>query len=122
MKDDKEPGLREVSPAIPEPEPPSDCEFCSLLCRTQAGKGPSDPSSLHFMTDREIRILATMRRLKEEASRIKASMLEMEKEGKSGGESDLWARLADLKAQWKKMDKERLDAAEERMRRLGHIQ
>ena len=124
MKDDKNPRLQEVAreTAEPEPETASDCGFCSLLCHSTSGKSPSDPPSLHFMTERELRVLASMRRLKQEVSEIKASMREMEQQGILQDGSALPARLADLRAEWKKMDKQRMDAAEERMRLLGHIQ
>ncbi len=122
MKDERKPRLQEVATEIPKADSPSDCGFCSLLCRSAAENGPSDSRSLHFMTEREMRVLASMRRLKEEVSGIKASMREMESQGTSLDESALWARLKDLKEEWKRLDKERMDAAEERMRLLGHIQ
>jgi hypothetical protein len=74
------------------------------------------------MTERELKVLASMRRLKEEVSEIKARLREMERQKDREDGSALSVRLADLKAEWKKMDKERMDAAEERMRLLGHIQ
>jgi len=49
-------------------------------------------------------------------------MREMERQGILEDGSALPVRLADLRAEWEKMDKERMDAAEERMRLLGHIQ
>ena len=124
MKDDKDPRLQEVTreTAEPEPETASDCEFCSLLCGSTPGRNPADAPSLHFMTERELQVLASMRRLKQEVSEIKACMREMEQQGISEEGSDLPVRLADLRAEWKKLDKERTDAAEERMRLLGHIQ
>ena len=124
MKDDKDPRLQEVTreTAEHEPEPASDCEFCSLLCRSTPGKSPADPPSLHFMTERELQVLASMRHLKQEVSEIKARMREMEQQGISEDGSSLPVRLADRRAAWKKLDKERMDAAEERMRLLGHIQ
>lgn len=122
MKDEKDLRLEKVTPELPEPESPSDCEFCSLLCNSGSGEAPGDPSSLHFMTERELRVLASMRRMKEEVSRIKAHMREKEEQGASEDRPALSERLADLRAEWKKLDKERMDAAEERMRLLGHIQ
>jgi hypothetical protein len=71
------------------------------------------------MTEREIRVLAAMRRLREEASEIKRQLRQMEG---SEDRTALSGRLGDLREEWKKMDKERMDAAEERMRLLGHIQ
>jgi hypothetical protein len=122
MKDDKDKRLQEVPREMPESEPAADCDFCNLLCGSAPGKSPSDPTSLHFMTERELQVLASMRRLKQEVSEIKASMREMEQQGILGDGSAHPVRLADLRAEWKKMDKERMDAAEERMRLLGHIQ
>jgi hypothetical protein len=124
MKDDKDLRLQEVTreTAEPEPETVSDCEFCSLLCGSTPAKSPADPPSLHFMTERELQVLASMRRLKQEVSEIKARMREMEQQGISEDGSALPVRLADLRAAWKKLDRERMDAAEERMRLLGHIQ
>jgi hypothetical protein len=122
IKDEKEPRLQEVTPGMPEPESASDCRFCSLLGRGAAGEGLTQTPSLHFMTEREIRVLVSMRRLKEEASEIKVRMREMGKQGMRAEGSDLSVRLAELREEWKKMDRERTDAAEERMRLLGHIQ
>lgn len=122
MKDDKDLKLQEVTRETAEPEPSSDCEFCSLLCGGTPGKSPADSPSLHFMTERELQVLASMRRMKREVSEIKARMREMEQQGISEDGSALPVRLADLRAAWKKLDKERMDAAEERMRLLGHIQ
>ena len=124
MKDDKGLRLQEVTreTAEPESEASSDCEFCGLLCGSASGKTPADPPSLHFMTERELRVLASMRRLKQEVKEIKARMGEMDQQGIQENESALPMRLADLRAEWKKMDEERMAAAEERMRLLGHIQ
>jgi hypothetical protein len=74
------------------------------------------------MTERELQVLASMRRLKQEVSEIKARMREMGQREVLEDGSALPMRLADLRAEWKKMDKERMAAAEERMRLLGHIQ
>ena len=122
MKDDKDKRLQEVTRKTAEPDPDADCEFCSLLCGSAPGKGHADPPSLHFMTERELQVLASMRRLKQEVSEIKARMREMEQQGVSEDRSALLVQLADMRAEWEKMDKERMDAAEERMRLLGHIQ
>lgn len=124
MKDDKELGLQQLDreEIEPEPETGSDCEFCSLLCGSTHGKDPDDPPSLHFMTERELQVLASMRRLKKEVYGIKVRMREMEEQGILEDGSALPMRLADLRAEWKRLDQERMDAAEERMRLLGHIQ
>jgi len=122
MKDEKEPRLQEVTETILETESAQDCSFCSLLCQGKEGKGLSQSPSLHFMTEREIRVLASMRRLKEDASETKRRMRRLEQEGVGEDRADLSGRLAGLRAEWRKMDKERLDAAEERMRLLGHVQ
>ena len=122
MKDKKGPILQEVTESIAEPKLSPNCGFCSLLCQSNPGKGAPDSPSLHFMTEREIQVLAAMRRLKEEASKIKSHMRRMDEAGMSEDRMALSGRLADLKEEWKKMNKERMDAAEERMRLLGHIQ
>ncbi len=122
MKDDRDLELQEVSHEPLEPESPSDCDFCNLLCQTHPGKDASDPASMHFMTERELRVLASMRRLKEEVHEIKAQMRKLEGKGSSEEERTHSAKLEELRAEWRKMDQERMDAAEERMRLLGHIQ
>ncbi len=105
--------LQEVTreTAEPNPRPASDCDFCSLLCGSAPGKTPADPPSLHFMTERELQVLASMRRLKQEVTEIKARMREMEQQGIQEDGSALPVRLADLRAEWKKMDKERMDCS-----------
>jgi len=119
MKDEKNPRLQEVAERSPEPESGPDCTFCTLLCPSPPGESPSDSRSPHFMTEREIQVLAAMRCLREEASEIKRHMRQMER---SEDWMALSRRLGDLREEWKKMDQERMDAAEERMRLLGHIQ
>ena len=119
MKDEKDLRLREIVESSPEPESGPDCSFCTVLCQSPPGENTSDSRSVHFMTEREIQVLAAMRRLRAEASEIKRHMRQME------GSEDRMAfsrRLSDLREEWKKMDQERVDAAEERMRLLGHIQ
>jgi hypothetical protein len=71
------------------------------------------------MTEREMKVLAAMRRLKEEASELKGRLRQVDAEGDRTG---LLMRLADLRAEWKRMDQERMDAVEERMQLLGHVQ
>jgi hypothetical protein len=124
MKDEKDLKLREIPPETldSEPDTASDCDFCTLLCGSHPGAGAADSQSPHFMTDREFKVLASMRRLKQEVAEIKARVREMEQQGIAENGSALPMRLADLRAEWKRMDKERMDAAEERMRLLGHIQ
>lgn len=122
MRDEKEMRLQELTPEPQERENPSDCDFCHLLCRTRPAEGVGDASSPHFMTERELRALSSMRRIKEEASSIKGRMKEMKAPGSSEDGKALSARLEELRVEWKKLDRERMDAAEERMKLLGHIQ
>jgi len=119
MKDEKDLGLQEIAESPSEPETEPDCSFCSFVCQSSPGEDPSDKRSLHFMTNREVQILAAMRRLKEEVSEIKKHM------GQREGSDDPMVfsrRLGVLREEWKKLDQERMDAAEERMRLLGHVQ
>lgn len=122
MKDERDPRLQEATERIIEPGSSADCGFCSPLCQSTPGKGAPDSPSLHLMTEREMQVLAAMRRLKEEASKIKSRIRRMDKQGLTEERIALSERLADLKEEWRKRDKERMDAAEERMRLLGHIQ
>ena len=122
MRDDKEPRLQEITKRKVESEPGPDCGLCSLLCHSAPDGDIPDSRSPHFMTDREFKSLAAMRRLKEEASKIKNHMRQMDKQGMREDRMTLSLRLAALKEEWKEMDLERMDAAEERMRLLGHVQ
>lgn len=120
MKDEKDPRIQEVIDAIEPPQASEeDCAFCSLLCQSTSGKGVTDSPPLHFMTEREIKVLAAMRCLKGEASALKERLRQLDE---SEDRTVLSGRLADLRAEWKRMDQERMDAAEERMRLLGHVQ
>jgi len=103
-----------------------------------------------FMTEREFRVLHAMRALREKAAKIKKRVRAIEKQMRErprreqrpapsasaeppGGDAD-WERemaeellrhcdrLAQWKARWQEMDRERMAAQEERMRLLGHIQ
>ena len=103
-------------------------------------------TSLHFMTEREVKVLAEMRDVKARASKVKRQMRDIG-EGLSGrslageeGDPDrgsvrehLWAegtlrdwedlarRLGDLHERWAALEQDRADAREERMRLLGHV-
>ena len=122
MNDEKEFRLQKVTERMAEPESSPECKLCSSLCQNTAQRSAPGSPSIELMTEREIRVLAAMRGLKEEASKIKSRMRQMDKEGMSEDRMTVSRRLADLKDEWKKLDKERMDAAEERMRLLGHIQ
>lgn len=121
-EDEKELGLQEVTERKSETEEPSDCTFCNLLCHSVPGEGSGHSASLSFMTERELRVLSSMRRLKQDVQKAKSEMRELERRGLSDDVAALQGHLAELKAEWKKMDREREEAAEERMRLLGHIQ
>ncbi len=119
MKEDKEPRLQEISVETAAHETDQDCAFCGLFCRRTPSGGPAESASPHFMTDREMNALAVMRHLKAEASEVKRRL------GQAEGPEDLaalYGRLDTLREEWKRIDQERMDAAEERMRLLGHIQ
>jgi len=118
--------------------------------RTSCGAGrESSGGPWRFMTDREFQVHKAMRLLREKAVRIKNRIRALEKglrnRPKPGrplpippepdaAEELTWERemaeellhhcdrLAQLKAEWKEMDLERMAAQEERMRMLGHIQ
>lgn len=117
------------------------CAFCASF------EGRQGRSETRFMTDRELKALRAMREIKKEVGGIKQRMKEMEREleihssakskeksGPSepqteGAEEDVAAdllescdRLYRLKKEWEDWDEERMAAAEERMRLLGHIQ
>lgn len=121
-EDEKELALQEVTERKSEAEEPSDCAFCSLLCRGMPGEDSGHTPSLSFMTERELRVLASMRRMKQEVQKVKAELRESERQGSWEDVPALQGHLAELRAEWKKMDREREEAAEERMRLLGHIQ
>jgi hypothetical protein len=139
--------VQEVEQTKPEPEAPQDCRFCAFARQSPSDEAPPAASSMHFMTEREMKALTAMRRIKEESSGVKNRMRQMEAElgygpfqgeqnGKGSyetrgktwmqGMSEDWMELArrldHLREEWKKMDQEREDAAEERMRLLGHVQ
>jgi phage-related minor tail protein len=120
------------------------CKLCALWSEESART--DSRQTLRFMTDREIAVLDSMRVLKKEASRIKRRMKRMQKDlgdlhptertyngrGYFGAESKLWVqglqedwinlseRLDRLRARWKELDLARVEAANERMRLLGH--
>lgn len=119
MKEEKKPRLQEVSEPTASPELEQDCAFCGLFCQSRPPGGPSESSSPHFMTEREMNALAAMRRLKAEASEVKRRLRQPEN---TDDRKALCERLTDLRAAWRRIDRERMEAAEERMRLLGHIQ
>jgi len=113
------------------------CGLCALF----------GSSSTHLLTERELKALDTMRGIREEASRIKQRLRGLENDPESGpyhrrqsGLEDLeyvealWEqgmaeellnecdKLYRLRKQWEEWDQERMAAAEERMRLLGHVQ
>ena len=113
------------------------CGFCPL-----AGS-----SATPLLTDRELEALDTMRGIREEASRIKKRVRGFEADLEKGSAADrpgdfrefeyaqgVWEqgmaeellneceKLYRLRREWDEWDEERIAAAEERMRLLGHIQ
>lgn len=132
---------------VPERDDGISCDFCARWCDTVTKEDTAGSMPAYFMTEREHMILAEMRRIKEAARSLKNrmgeiekylvdNMVEMDGPGKEpkGEEKDLrirhmaedWMlmaqRLDALRKLWKNKDRERLEAAEERMRLLGHIQ
>lgn len=96
-----------------EPDTPF-CEMCNH--GYQAEDAPTRP---HLLTKREVEVLDRMRRIKEEARETRrrlADTLPQQTQEREG----LFLRLSLLKKQWQDVDRERIDAAEERMRLLGH--
>ena len=89
------------------------CDICGLWY-------PDDPQSqdMHFMTQREIQVLDSMRQVKEEAREVQKKLREMMESREEGKE--LSRRLQDLQARWRELDRERTAAADERMEKLGH--
>ena len=126
------------------------CGLCtSLFSRDE--KAARGRSGWRFMTEREFKVLKVMKSLRETAWKIKQRIRGIEQDlqdrpamkpqhAPEGTDEEvfreerLWeqqmaeelldhcARLANLKDQWKEMDRERMAAQEERMRMLGHIQ
>ena len=111
MKEEKVPLGRIHIPDKEEEQLP--CDVCALWY-------PDDPSSpdIHVMTKREVEILDAMREVKKEAKEIKEKIRSIVAEKDEGGE--LQQRLKALQGRWRELDAERIKAAEERMRMLGH--
>ena len=123
------------------------CDFCARWCDTVSKESTTEALPGYFMTEREFSALADMRRIKAAARNIKKQMGQIEEslgdyfflmdaQGKISPEkktepwiqamSEEWIllsqRLDCLRELWKEKDRERIAAAEERMRLLGHIQ
>lgn len=122
------------------------CGFCANFRSKEKGEA-STGSSAHFMTERELKALKAMRGIKKQVRGVKARLQQIEEKlenqpefGKddvspdSHDEVRVWEqgmiedllknceRLYSLKKNWDEWDEERMAAAEERMRLLGHIQ
>ncbi len=151
MKDKKDriTGEEDVRGATHGSEPIDSCGLCtSLFTKEEPAKGSK---GWRFMTEREFTVLKAMRGLRERAVKIKKRIRGIkedlrdrpgrgrEKVVEGAADEDVlleraWeqqmaeelldhcARLATLKDQWGEMDLERMEAQEERMRQLGHIQ
>ncbi len=74
-------------------------------------------------TVREQRVLRKIRELKEEVRKVKTRLKELSSEESTDAEEKafLERRLQELGLQRRELEKERKDAAEERMRLLGHV-
>jgi hypothetical protein len=104
-------------------------------------------SATQFPTERELKALDMMRRIREESSGVRRQVFVLKGIGEDGynslGEDSLdrleiveqyWeqdmaeellsccARVYELWKEWDEWDEQRMTAAEERMRELGHIQ
>jgi len=147
LKDEKGPvGKPEKEKEVADPKEDDPCAFCASF-KGRQDKDDSTDSSNHFMTERELKALKAMREIKKEVGEIKKRMKEMEEDletgssAKDGGETgpsepytevdeeymaadllDSCNRMYRLKKKWEEWDEERMKAAEERMRLLGHIQ
>lgn len=122
------------------------CSFCANFRSREKGEA-SAGSSTHFMTERELKALKAMRGIKKDVRGVKKRLREIEEELESRpeleersktsdaqGQDKLWEQgmiedllqncemLYQLKKNWEDWDEERMAAAEERMRLLGHIQ
>ncbi len=129
---------------VPTEEAIPQCKFCSLF-RKQGSGTELDDEGMSCLTDRETQILEAMRRIRGEASRIKRRIrlieedlsdhpFERTRDGRLYNEisTKLWvqgmqddwmnlnARLQSLRGEWRAWQAERNEAAEERMRLLGH--
>ncbi len=111
MKEEKVPLGRIHVPDKEEDQLP--CDVCALWY-------PDDPSSpdIHVMTKKEVEILDAMREVKKEAKGIKDKIRSIVAEHQEGDE--LQQRLKALQSRWRELDADRVAAAEERMRMLGH--
>ena len=123
------------------------CDFCARFCDVVSKESNTEALPGYFMTEREFSALTDMRRIKAAARNIKQQMGQIEERlgeyfydidagGKRSSEkktepwvhcmSEDWIllsqRLDCLREMWKEKDRERIAAAEERMRLLGHIQ
>jgi len=130
-----------------ETEDTTSCDFCARWCDTVSKESTTEALPGYFMTEREFTALADMRRIKAAARNIKEKMgqieeclgdyfYDMDAKGKRSPEkkpepwihfmSEDWIMLSQrldcLRELWKEKDLERIAAAEERMRLLGHIQ
>ncbi|MEW6442668.1 MAG: hypothetical protein AB1640_17155 [bacterium] len=75
-------------------------------------------SCLHFMTKREIEILDSMREVKRQAQDLKRRLSGLDRGAPEA--HALSESLAALHEQWQELDRQRIAAAGERMRLLGH--
>jgi len=132
-----------MSPELPSPETETECTFCSLLC-PNPGQHGSDHESMHLLTGQEILLLERMKQRREESQKVRRRVRQIEDDlsktsftrtadGKEwcGIRGKIWAqtmaadllnladRLARLSENWERMDRERVEAAAERMRLLG---
>lgn len=132
-----------MSPELPSPETETECTFCSLLCPDPNKHGP-DHESIHFLTGQEILLLERMKQTRDEIQTVKRRVRQIEEDltntsftrtadGKEWREirGKIWVqamaedllhladRLTRLGEDWERMDRERLEAAAERMRLLG---
>ncbi len=134
-----------MSPDLPAPVPEATCRFCALLCQTlELEAAGSHPESTHFFTEREMRLLNRMIEARNEIRKLRKRMTQIEEDlatqslvrdegGKKWQEirGKLWTqamaedtlfiseRLTQLSHDWERMDQERIETAEERMRLLG---
>jgi hypothetical protein len=133
-----------LSPERPAPVQETACGFCDLLCPTPRAVG-AHPESPHFFTEREVKLLERMLEARSEIQKLRRRMRQIQEDlatqrfvkdsdGKKWREirRKLWTqstaedmlfltdRLTRLSEEWERMDRERVEAAGERMLLLVH--
>jgi len=83
-------------------------------------QNPGCPGGIKIPTDREVKALVVLKKIKEQTRLLKSQLAVLEADGLEKENKAAREKLANLRGEWDRWKNERKAAAKERMAILGH--